>query len=416
MKKPARLGVSGTVPFSSWMWKNKVGLDGLFHIPYEINAAATFSSSQRALIHDSLEDLANDVGIIKFVPYDSAVDTNWITITSESGCWSYIGKTSLSSGGQPLNLQQNGCVYKGIIQHEFMHALGFSHEQSRPDRDDYVTINFENIQSGREGNFQKSSNVNSLGSPYDYGSVMHYGAYAFSSNGQPTIDANGNSIGQRNGASPTDVVQLRLLYQCASKINDMPSYIADPCTGDCKCSIGMTGCAGNDDSCHGSSICVDNTCSPPGTHAPTPAPTTPAPTTSAPTQAPTTSAPTQAPTTWAPTPAPTTQAPTPAPTTPAPTTQAPTPAPTTPAPTPAPTTPAPTPAPTEKFCLAEGLRGCDVDPCCDGLECQRAGRGKRRTYTCISGSTCKPSGLPCGSGSECCSGKCKGGRNPTCKE
>ena len=57
--------------------------------------------------------------------------------------------------------------------HELGHALGFLHEQSRSDRDEHVVIQFQNIRSGMEGNFRKSSTRNLA--PYDLSSVMHYG-------------------------------------------------------------------------------------------------------------------------------------------------------------------------------------------------------------------------------------------------
>jgi hypothetical protein len=99
-----------------------------------------------------------------------------------------MGK-AVRSGAQQLSLQKNGCVYHGIVMHEFLHALGFAHEQTRPDRDQYVKIHLENIEAGlnwrifvylciytvaylgMEGNFQRytSSEVNTLGVGYDYG-------------------------------------------------------------------------------------------------------------------------------------------------------------------------------------------------------------------------------------------------------
>ena len=71
------------------------------------------------------------------------------------------------------------CFQLGIVSHEIGHAIGFHHEQSRPDRDDYVTIHLENVVSGAESNFNKYSwdQVTSEEVPYDIGSVMHYSTH-----------------------------------------------------------------------------------------------------------------------------------------------------------------------------------------------------------------------------------------------
>lgn len=49
--------------------------------------------------------------------------------------------------GQDLSIGA-GCDTKAIVEHEILHALGFYHEQSRSDRDDYVTIWWDEIITG----------------------------------------------------------------------------------------------------------------------------------------------------------------------------------------------------------------------------------------------------------------------------
>ena len=68
-----------------------------------------------------------------------------------------------------------------MIAHEVAHALGFWHEQSRPDRDTYVNVKWENIDRDSKGQFLKEqpSDVDNAAIPYDYGSIMHYRSKAF---------------------------------------------------------------------------------------------------------------------------------------------------------------------------------------------------------------------------------------------
>jgi hypothetical protein len=101
--------------------------------------------------------------------------------------------------------------YKGTIMHELAHGMGFSHEHQRFDRDSYVTVNYDNIMEGYESNFAiipeylRGVLHSKVYASYDYDSIMHYPAYGFSDNGLPTIDAHGQSIGQRNHLSAGDI-------------------------------------------------------------------------------------------------------------------------------------------------------------------------------------------------------------------
>ena len=67
-----------------------------------------------------------------------------------SRCYSHVGKTL---NDQPLSLGA-GCFKFGIIVHELGHSVGFYHEHSRSDRDEYLNIHYENI---REGKMQQHS-------------------------------------------------------------------------------------------------------------------------------------------------------------------------------------------------------------------------------------------------------------------
>ena len=54
----------------------------------------------------------------------------------------------MGTGSQDVSVQKDGCMYKGTIVHEYLHVLGFQHEQARPDRDNYLKVYYQNIEDG----------------------------------------------------------------------------------------------------------------------------------------------------------------------------------------------------------------------------------------------------------------------------
>ncbi|XP_020655739.3 astacin-like metalloendopeptidase [Pogona vitticeps] len=183
--------------------------NGLVNIPVDISTE--FSAEERLLIAEAMEEFAT-LTCIRFISRTREYD--YIYIIPGDTCWSYFGKIG---GRQRLGLAKHGCIHKGLIQHELNHALGFLHEQARSDRDKYVKINLEYVATGQQGNFDKQNSTN-LGLPYDYDSVMHYGAYDFSNAaGKPTVVPIPNAsvpIGQRVGLSNLDLKKINKLYKC----------------------------------------------------------------------------------------------------------------------------------------------------------------------------------------------------------
>ena len=142
-------------------------------------------------------------------------------------------------GEQVVNLAFPSCIgAKGTIAHELMHALGFYHEHTRPDRNDYVIIDFDNIEQGKQRNFRRQTGPGAnMYDHYDWNSVMHYDDYAFRNrmwNGELTkwmtrtiypnpfswdsIKAQtenygrGAEVGQRIGLSFCDELKIRRHY------------------------------------------------------------------------------------------------------------------------------------------------------------------------------------------------------------
>ena len=77
----------------------------------------------------------------------TVMDMDWVEIndTIKESCHATIGFMGPGYGKHNLNLGESWCFTKTIIVHEFLHLLGVSHEQVRPDRDQYLTVNWTNM-------------------------------------------------------------------------------------------------------------------------------------------------------------------------------------------------------------------------------------------------------------------------------
>ena len=143
-------------------------------VPY--NFSETMISSQEKNIRRAMEMVANKT-CKRFVPYTD--EHTYIQYMYRDGC--FVTSVGKRWGAGPQNVDIGcGCGFGAAI-HEICHALGMWHERSRPDRDDYVRVLWDNIPIEKHHNYRIRNvtlddyYVDSHGIPYDYASIMHGG-------------------------------------------------------------------------------------------------------------------------------------------------------------------------------------------------------------------------------------------------
>jgi len=233
--------------------RNGLGDDSYFiwadkKIPFVIGDG--FGKNETDNIKDAVANY-NDIfkGCLEWV--EKTDQDVYVEFLNSGSCYSRVGRAYW-----PFPLPQSifigRCAHLvGHIKHEMMHTLGFYHEHSRSDRDQYIKVNWDHISDGNEAQFLTYRWTTGFGEHYDYDSIMHYSSKAFSKDPESDdmltiepISTDRNLIpglGRRRNLSDTDVKKIKKMYKCSPYENWDNGCSSD---GDCglneHCAISIT--------------------------------------------------------------------------------------------------------------------------------------------------------------------------------
>ena len=177
-----------------------------------------------------LEEVTN---CVKFTQvYSSSATSEMIVIqSSESGCWSHVGRQQ----GRPtvINLDldpSQNCLDVKIIKHEISHSMGFLHEHQRPDRDGFVNVSNsvnDNLKLLENYKIWEENMSFRLYTPYDYFSLMHY--YSSELHGRTIITPHNQHykpmMKHTNDVSIGDEIAFNLHFNCPITSSQFSRYM-----------------------------------------------------------------------------------------------------------------------------------------------------------------------------------------------
>lgn len=180
-----------------------------------------FDTNSNTYVRDMILSAVNQinaVGCVTITPASQSA-TDYVSIQLGDDYTSHVGR---QGGAQTLTVVAK-TIHRGTIMHELMHALGFGHEHNRPDRDDYLVVDFDNIQESAQSYFTKytlNDPVQDEDLAYDYTSLMHatdmYDSKVNVDITKPVIWRKDGELelGQRTYLTELDNQRLRKIYSC----------------------------------------------------------------------------------------------------------------------------------------------------------------------------------------------------------
>ncbi len=177
-------------------------------VPYALDASVTPTMAQG--LQAAMQEIQSRVRV-QFVP--RTVEADYVVVRDAPINSSPIGR---QGGAQTLFVSSWGQRFE--VVHALMHVLGFWHEHQRPDRDQYVSVQTQNIDPARSHEFALVPIGDTYGLPYDFDSVLHFGGNEAGLGGAVTLVAlppnqqQQAAMGQRTHLSLGDVEALRRAY------------------------------------------------------------------------------------------------------------------------------------------------------------------------------------------------------------
>jgi hypothetical protein len=197
------------VAYSQYLWP-KVG--NQYQIPYVIASGSGDLTNLNAAIAQFNSTFSN----IQFVAYTTQPD--YVSFYFNPGDFSGECEATVGRAGGEQQVGGSAACTIPTILHELGHTIGLWHEQSRPDRNTYISVNYDNLIKASIANFnQIYDNAQTFGTLFDYASIMEYPAFAFSRNGGPAIESipAGIPLSNQTGYSATDMDGIERLYGSA---------------------------------------------------------------------------------------------------------------------------------------------------------------------------------------------------------
>ncbi len=148
---------------------------------------------------------------------------------TQVGAGKYGGRRTLTFG-------LDWCWNRKSLLHEIGHVLGLMHEHQRPDRDNYVTIKENYIKAGYEHAYKKFHTADTKSS-YDFASVMHYHAFAYSIHPslavmlpKPAYNSKFGIMGKYERLSTLDKQIIKKMYPYTPQPTPTPTPTPTPVT------------------------------------------------------------------------------------------------------------------------------------------------------------------------------------------